>query len=303
MQVTKLGFIGLNAVNFDEMRHYYGQTMGLPESATAPGSAHYALGPDHHAVSLTQSHTNGINHMGLELAPGIDLIDVQKRLAESGVKADLQSDPMPGLGKALRFADPDGAVIYLYSEMTRSVKAWPVSGTRPRKLGHVAYYVESAKRSEAFYTQTMGFRWSDWIEDLFVFMRCNKDHHSVNFITAPDRGMFHFAFELKDANHIVDVADELARVGHKLLWGPGRHGAGHNLFIYHHDPDGNVVEYYAELDQMLDEAAGHYDPRPWHKDAPQRPKVWQRSPEARNEWGILPLEAFGPKALNLHLKA
>lgn len=301
MRVTKLGFIGLNAVNLDEMRRYYGEVMGLPESDEGEGLYSYALGPDHHAVSLTKASQSGISHMGLELSPKVELGDVAKALADMGVKADLQSDPLPGLARALRFADPDGAVIYLYSEFAQSARSWPLSGTSPEKLGHVAYYVESAKRSEQFYGEAMGFRWSDWIEDLFVFMRCNKDHHSVNFITAPERGMFHFAFQVKDANHLAETADILARNGHKLLWGPGRHGAGHNQFIYHHDPDGNVVEYFCDLDVMLDEEAGYYEPRPWHPDRPQRPKVWPRSPEARNHWGILPDKMFGPKRLNTHL--
>jgi hypothetical protein len=27
---------------------------------------------------------------------------------------------------------------------------------------------------------------------------------------------------------------------------------------------------------MKDEALGHFDPRPWHHDTPQRPKTWDR---------------------------
>ena len=34
-----------------------------------------------------------------------------------------------------------------------------------------------------FYGKVLGFRISDWIGDFFVFMRCNADHHSVNFIS------------------------------------------------------------------------------------------------------------------------
>jgi len=298
MKVTKLGFVGLNVVKFDEMRRYYGETMGLGEEFVERNSAYFSCGPDHHAVSLTAASQPGVAHMGLEIAGDMDLSDVAKRLEERGVKTDLLSDAMPGLASALRFCDPDGAMIYVYNTIGQSEAGLARSGIRPQKIGHIAYYVESAARSERFYTESMGFRWSDWIEDLFVFMRCNKDHHAVNFITAPYRGMFHFAFELKDSNHLTQAADLLAKQQIPLLWGPGRHGAGHNLFIYHHDPDGNIVEYFAELDIMVDEAAGYYEPRPYHEDRIQRPKVWNRSALARNQWGILPAEEFGPRALN-----
>ena len=46
-----------------------------------------------------------------------------------------------------------------------------------------------------------------------------------------------------------------------MLWGPGRHGIGHNLFTYHRWPNGLITELFAELDQMKDEALGYFEPR------------------------------------------
>ena len=45
---------------------------------------------------------------------------------------------------------------------------------------------------------------------------------------------------------------------------------------------------FTELDKMLDESLGYFDPRPWHRDRPQKPKVWAKDPSAANLWGILP---------------
>jgi hypothetical protein len=73
-----------------------------------------------------------------------------------------------------------------------------------------------------------------------------------------------------------------------MLWGPGRHGIGHNLFAYHQSPAGLITELFAELDQMKDEALGYFEPRPWHRDNPQRPKVWPKDPSAANLWGPMP---------------
>ncbi len=73
-----------------------------------------------------------------------------------------------------------------------------------------------------------------------------------------------------------------------IIWGPLRHGPGHNVSIYHRNPDEQVIEYFAELDQMLDEDLGFFDPRPWHEDQPQRPKVWTRSNRANAGWGPPP---------------
>jgi hypothetical protein len=42
--------------------------------------------------------------------------------------------------------------------------------------------------------------------------------------------------------------------------------------------------HVVELDQVLDEELGYFDPRPWHSDRPQRPKVWTRDNRAIAGW-------------------
>ena len=39
------------------------------------------------------------------------------------------------------------------------------------------------------------------------------------------------------------------------------------------------------MDQMKDEALGYFDPRPWHQDRPQYPKIWPKD-TLRNYWGF-----------------
>lgn len=294
VKVSKLGFIGLNCVNIDEMKNHYANVIGLAQGETGDdGSTYFACGFDHHAVGLVPSKTAGIHHLGLEVGGVDSMQDVVKALEADGVKAELRSDAIAGVKELVKITDPDGAAIYLYKDMATSREAYGREGIVPDKIGHVAYFVENAERSADFYTKTMGFKWSDWLERMFVFMRCNMDHHTVNFLQAKQRGMFHVAFELHDFTHMGRSCDELARHNIPIIWGPGRHGMGHNLFTYHRDPDGNVVEFIADLDRVLDEEREIFEPRPYHDDYPQKPKVWERSPRAANMWGVMPPPDFG----------
>ena len=43
--------------------------------------------------------------------------------------------------------------------------------------------------------------------------------------------------------------------------GPGRHGPGHNVYTYHRNPDDQIVEMFTELDKMLDESLGYFEPK------------------------------------------
>ena len=136
----------------------------------------------------------------------------------------------------------------------------------------------------------MGFKVSDWIDDWFVFMRCNTDHHTVNFIKGDKAELHHIAFELKDMSHMQNACEMFATKNIRILWGPVRHGPGHNVATYHRNPDEHTVEMYIELDQMKDEVLGYFDPRPWHRDTPQYPKTWKRTESTI--WGLPPLPDY-----------
>ena len=125
---------------------------------------------------------------------------------------------------------------------------------RPTKLGHVAALTPSLEPMQEFYQDLLGFRWSDTIEDFFVFLRCNADHHAANFLASQKKqSMHHVAYEMRDPNHLISMLDHMAKQNYPLHWGPGRHGPGHNLFTYHRDPDGNTVELFTQIDVIHDE--------------------------------------------------
>ena len=45
-----------------------------------------------------------------------------------------------------------------------------------------------------------------------------------------------------------------------------------------------MIEFFTDLDQMHDEELGFFEPRPWHQDRPQKPKVWGDDTPS-NWWG------------------
>jgi catechol-2,3-dioxygenase len=166
----------------------------------------------------------------------------------------------------------------------------PLAGVAPLKLGHVASNSTEPEAAARFYAEQLGFRVSDWIEDRFVFLRCSHEHHTVNFTRAPQAGLHHMAFALRDAAHMHRACDIIGGQSIRVLWGPVRHGPGHNVAFYHRDPDGHIVELFYDMDNMTDEELGFWDPRPWHRDRPQRPKVWTGLP--RDVWGLPPSQEF-----------
>src|SRR6516162_2278909 len=178
-----------------------------------------------------------------------------------------------------------------FGELARELsKHAPVVAIGPLQLRHVAFFTPDIQRTVTFYERVLGFRVSDWIGDFFCFMRCNPVHHTVNFFTGPNVTLHHIAFELKDFMHLQNSCEVMGQNQVPLIWGPLRHGPGHNVATYHRNQDEQVVEFFCELDQMKDEELGYFEPRPWHRDTPQRPKLW--TPGKTSIWGPTPEEDF-----------
>ncbi|MBA4789703.1 MAG: VOC family protein [Rhizobiales bacterium] len=284
LRISRLAFATFGSPDPAQLADYYASVIGLSAAARVDGSVHLASPDGDTGVLLEAGEGPACTGLAFETAADVPLEDVARWLGARGIASALRSDPLPGIARTLRFTDFKGTRIDLFNTPVPARATPAGGGIAPRKLGHVAFYVDDIQQAVAFYRDILGFRVSDWMEDFFVFMRCGPDHHTCNFISSANRGMHHMAFELADWAHVKTACDVLSRSDIKVTWGPGRHGPGHNIFTYHRNPQNQIIELFTELDVMSDEASGVFDPRPWHRDLPQRPKVWRAS-EAPNLWG------------------
>ncbi|UPK29548.1 VOC family protein [Bradyrhizobium sp. 195] len=227
-----------------------------------------------------------LNSIAFEISPDVEIEALGAALKRADLRPEFRSDSLPGVSRLLSFIDPEGTRFELIQGWTPTPAQERIGGLAVSKLGHVALRTPDPRATAEFYANVMGLRVSDWIEDRFVFMRSGFEHHTLNFARAPVRGLHHLAFELRGPEHMHRACDHLARQKLPVLWGPVRHGPGHNTAIYHRNPDGHLVELFHDLDQMVDEELGYFEPRPWHRDRPQRPKVWVGLP--RDVWGMPP---------------
>jgi catechol 2,3-dioxygenase-like lactoylglutathione lyase family enzyme len=126
---------------------------------------------------------------------------------------------------------------------------------RPRKLGHVVFTTTNFGATNDFFTSHVGFKISDYIGDIGVFLRCSTDHHNVLVLEAPATFLHHSAWQVDDIDEIGRGASALLE-GHpeRHVWGLGRHHAGSNFFWYLRDPAGNYSEYYSDLDYIPEQA-------------------------------------------------
>jgi catechol-2,3-dioxygenase len=284
-RLTRLRHATFTSPDPARLADYYGEAIGLGEIARDGGRIHLASASAQLSLVIAPGPA-ALQRIAFEVAPDADLAALGRGLKAAGLRAELRHDALPGIAEALVFTDPEGTEFELVRDWTATPATARIGGLAVTKLGHIALMTPDPQATAEFGARVLGLRVSDWIQDRFVFMRSGFEHHTLNFARAATRQLHHIAFELRDASHMHQACDLLARLQRPVLWGPVRHGPGHNIAIYHRNPDGHLVELFYDLDRMTDEALGYFEPRPWHRDRPQRPKVWGGRP--RDIWGMAP---------------
>jgi catechol 2,3-dioxygenase-like lactoylglutathione lyase family enzyme len=232
-------------------------------------------GPEFYLLGLRTAAHKGIHHIAFAMDSQAQVNDAATRLKSRGVRLLYEPKTLdePGAGYGLQFIDPDGRCIELSSGVATHQDGYEAKPVQPSSICHVVLNTPSIDRAADFYTDMLGFRISDWSEHQMVFLRCDSKHHAVSFNQAPHASLNHVAYLVSGVDDIMRGVSNLKKHGVDPSWGPGRHGPGNNIFCYFKDPAGYVTEYTSDIDYIRDEAA-------------HQPKVWSRSPDAIDRWGL-----------------
>jgi catechol 2,3-dioxygenase-like lactoylglutathione lyase family enzyme len=127
-----------------------------------------------------------------------------------------------------------------------------------KKIGHVVLNVSDIERSSKFWTEIMGFKFSDRNEIGMMFFRNATDHHTVALLQAKEKnelpkrgqvGFDHMALEVATVSELFKIRDFLRSKGVEIFY-EGRRGPGGNPGVEFYDPDGYKIEIYAAMDQI-----------------------------------------------------
>ena len=282
-KVFQLGYVALAAPDLLRTKDHYLQNLGMTEVERGDdGSVYLSIGFNHHDLVLRPAEHKALLHVGFHLKPHISVGDIARDAREIGLAATVKTDSQPGIAELAEVEAPGGVVIQFYSAIAAPAVGFKQTGASPLRLGHVAIISPEGDKLIAFFEDFLGFFLTDDIAGIANFLTCNRDHHVVNIVKAPDSRVHHIAYELKESSQHGSAADALRTAGVNLLWGPSRHTAGHNVAAYHHDPDRVMVELYTEMDVFIPEL-GMCEPRPWHEHVPMKPRSWGF--HELNAWG------------------
>lgn len=188
-------------------------------------------------------------------AEGIDILDSLSPYLHDG---------------AFAVRDPDGHLMCFGLAKPDGARRQGIQGPTQ----HLTFASLDVERFVDFYHGKLGFGLSDRVlhEDgslATAFTRGNHEHHNIACFKSDRTGVDHHSYEAGEWITVRDWCDHFAENNVQLLWGPGRHGPGNNLFVFIKDPDGNWIEVSAELEVIHDRPV----------------KDWPQAERTLNLWG------------------
>lgn len=135
--------------------------------------------------------------------------------------------------------------------------------TTVQRLGHLVLQTTKYLKTLNWYLDNLGMIVSDFLYfpgqrdrgPTMSFIRCDRgsvpaDHHTLALALGPQNRYVHSAYQVCDLDALAAGGEYLRERGYFRSWGIGRHIQGSQLFDYWRDPDGFMVEHFADGDMF-----------------------------------------------------
>ena len=275
--ISEMGYIAMRTRDYDESLALATGALGLRVTLDVGDRAYLSAADTHHELVYIKGDTDGIDHIGL-VAESVESLElIRSRLEDAGFPILSRTPFERAIGDGFLVEGPEGYLFHIYTGMS-SFRHGPAA-FGPDRYGHFNIHPQHPTRMKDFFVDLLGFMVSDVIgNDFAYFVRCNPDHHGIALIKG--RGsLHHHAWQTQSIADLGRLGDRLFALGRRLIWGPVRHGAGHNIAAYYVEPNGTVVELYTDLEQIYDATR---PPIEWAEDD----RTWF------NRWGVYNGEDF-----------
>jgi hypothetical protein len=134
---------------------------------------------------------------------------------------------------------------------------------RVQRLGHLVVQTTKYLETLNWYLDNLGMVVSDFLffpgqrerGPTMSFIRCDRgstatDHHTLAVALGPANRYVHSAYQVSDLDALAAGGEYLRERGYSRSWGIGRHIQGSQIFDYWRDPDGFLVEHFADGDRF-----------------------------------------------------
>lgn len=255
--VQRLGYVALDVADIDAAIDDAQAVMGLSLVARDKSHALLTANTRHAELVFHQARESALRTIGLEALDGAQVDEVTRRARAAGVEIVSETPSLPVIARAVTLRFREGHQIEVHTPMQRDQPMrYPGPGIHPRYIDHVNLAARDPAGAAEEMMQVLGLKLSERTAGWEIsWMRAGDGrHHTLAFVKSEAAGLHHYSWEFADFSDFKRLGDVLDALDRRLVWGPGRHGAGDNLFAYYVDAAGFLVECTAEMEVIDDPA-------------------------------------------------
>lgn len=286
--LIRLGSVCLGVPDPDETARFLATGLDFAASSRPDGGwdvaaeGEYAFPVPKRNLTLLPGDDMELREVTFDTPEGYGFEELERRARDEGLKTVPVAPDEDG-GAGLSLLDDHGLRLTCRPPGPARSQPLPPSALRPRRLGHVNLNVPDPRRTVELICDVLGLRLSEQIGEDFYFLRIGSEHHNLGIRGASQTpSAHHVGFEVAGWESYRVICDHLAGLGHRVEYGPGRHGPGRNLFVYLRDPSSGLrLELYSDMAHIHDEKA--YEPVRWEL---------RDRPRTVNRWGPAPPESY-----------
>ena len=285
--ISAMGYLSIRTHDLTASITNAVEVLGLRLLENTGTKAYLSASDTAHEVVYVQDSYDGLDHFGL-VADNLDELQaIKQKVEERGYPIIAHQPIEENIEHGFAFIGPGGFTWHIYV----GIRYYDYRGGSfgPDRYGHINYKVPNTIEQVKFLIDVFDFRISDRIgQDDAFFLRCNTDHHGIAVVKG-EASLHHHAWQTQSIVDLGRLGDRLARRGERLVWGPVRHGAGHNIAAYYREPSGGVIELYTDMEQIYDkerdmirwEADDLYWVNQWDGQVPSNMMIYGTTPVAR----------------------
>ena len=261
-----LHHIAFNSTRPLQLAKFYENTLSIKKKRIPGG---WLLSGSRRRVLIFSDKKNSLAFAGFACQDSNSFKTLKRNFMKKGTETAKDNNSLFGNNNFF-ILDCDGNKIYFGLNKNRKDQ----SSNLYAPIQHITFTSKNLDNFIEFYVNKLGFRVSDKVVNnegkvTTCFMRSNQEHHTVACFLSNKSGLDHYSFEAGTWEWIKNWCDHFSKQNIRLIWGPGRHGPGNNLFVFIEDIDGNKIEISAELEIVHD----------------RQVKKWPHEPKTLNLWG------------------
>ena len=194
---------------------------------------------------LQRAATNAVRAVGFEAVSRQAVLDAANRVPEAGCRLISRTPSLDCCEAGIVFGTPQGHLIEIHTPIPDRIydRRQSATGVGATRLDHINILSPEPEETQKQFEFIMGLKLSDkLVDNSLMWMRgANRQHHILGIVRGKT-GLHHYSFELEDFERYQRLGDLLDVANKELVWGPGRHRPGDNIYAYYVDASGAMVE-------------------------------------------------------------